>query len=302
MADPLSILGAVETSLNFTVLIYTQVKAYIDYKSDAKDLAIRFKDDEQLLRVFLAFFADNKHRLDRASDDFIVDSTRHLNEMLGSTASDLQKYRPDATFRRFSWGWVKSSLEEAEHALRDWVARLQARFNMLPKDLRDDLYERMMNPKYEAKPVRALLNHIVMKKAKLESMDEKDKFTLAQKPAPEPEVDAAEIKKQGGELEYWKDAIPIPEMWLEPKYADWVKELKADVARLAVVLKESEVKVTHIPSATCWYEVKDGDEVEEFGIAYKIPSSVFKRDTKTLLEAITASKPSPHVSRSSPLL
>jgi hypothetical protein len=130
MADPLSILGAVETSLNFTVLIYNQVKSFINFKHDALDLAIRFKDDKQLLAVFLAFFQDNKHHLDKEQREYFVDSTGHLNETLGSTASDLQKHRPDATFRRVSWGWVKSSLEETEKALRDWVSRLQSRFNM----------------------------------------------------------------------------------------------------------------------------------------------------------------------------
>jgi hypothetical protein len=71
------------------VLLYNQVKSCINYKHDAGDLDIRFKDDKQLLAVYLAPLQDNKHHLDQEQIEYFVDLTGHLNEMLGSTASDL---------------------------------------------------------------------------------------------------------------------------------------------------------------------------------------------------------------------
>jgi hypothetical protein len=75
-----------------------------------------------------------------------------------------------------------------------------------------------------------------------------------------------------------------------------LKELRAIVSRLALVLKGSDVNLTHIPAATCWFERKDSTTMQKFGIAYRIPLNMEKAETRTLKEAITDPKGLKHVS------
>ena len=74
---------------------------------------------------------------------------------------------------------------------------------MLPADLREDVYGRMIHPKYEARPMQALKSHTIMRKAKLENSLRSDQTKLPEQPRDEPE------KGQDGKVapamcDFWK--------------------------------------------------------------------------------------------------
>ena len=138
-----------------------------------------------------------------------------------------------------------------------------------------------------------------MRKAKLDANTKEDPSELAENATGEPEkADPGNTVGAAKDSEFWKDIITVPgDVKNDEKK---LKQLQADVSRLAVVLKGSDPKLTHIPQADCWFKREGETTIDHLGIAFKIPRKVDKAQTTTLKEAIRDQRGLNHVSAPKP--
>ena len=285
MADPLSIIGGIETCANIALFIYNTGKTIHDFPDDVEEIWQDFNADRLLLQRYLDFFRD--HEQDVADDivDSIGDMTPRLETALREVARKLGHNKDGGLARRLGWPLVKGKLQSAQASLRKWVNTTHLILQRLPQDpLLNDLERRFTSSSFNAnyRFYGALLQNLEMKQRRLadEGLTLQQMGNHLEKPEGPSTLNANCIRS---------DLIAVPQRRLGS--FEHINRIELEVARLVDALQESVAKDMHIPRAVSYFKRlgRAGNplSVFTFGIAYETPTNI--ASVKTLNETVSGS-------------
>lgn len=289
MPEPLAIYGATNASYGLAKELYGYIESWAKADKRAKSIELRFGWTQPQLKFFTDYFEKNEQHIpDEALKQSIVLASTKLKVTLDETKGKIAKYDP-RTWRRVQWPWIEKSLDEAEKALADWVLRMYISFSCFSPEMRERAAKQIGQlDRADVEAMSPLREYIDM--IKKQDAHEDDSAAAAE-PCDEPD-DFDEENEY-----YWKDIIEVP---LHIRGDERLfKDFKKEVVRLARVLERDNARLTCIPVALSWFErTSIGQNPTEFGIAYKIPQSVYidahkEEKTYTLKEAVSV--PAKHV-------
>ena len=285
MADPLSIIGGIETCANIALLIYNTGKTIHDFPDDVEEIWQDFNADRILLQRYLDFFKD--HEQDIAED--IVDSiggmTPRLETSLREVARKLGQNKDGGMARRLGWPLVKGKLQSAQASLRKWVNTTHLILQRLPQvPLLNDLERRFTSSSFNAsyRFYGALLSNLEMKQKRLagECLTLQQMSDQLEKPEGPFTLNSNRIRS---------DLIAVPQRRLGN--LKHIGKIELEVARLVDALQESVAKDMHIPRALSYFkrlgQAGNPLSVFTFGIAYETPTNI--ASVRTLSETVSES-------------
>ena len=292
MADPFSILAAVETCLNLATTLVGIASDFKDFGEDSKDLYTRFQYDDLLLRRFLDFFRKSEAKLAEDINHYVRGVSIQLLKQLEDTTPKVLKYRERNIARRAAWPFVKSSLNAAEEKLSTWVNRLNICFIKLPFDLQQELVMTFTSQTYQEshRPISGLIANIAMKRAKSQG----DAVAKLQDLHVPKKDEPGKSWVQDNKTHIWIDNVLVPPRYVRNAVEN--EKIEFEVAKLVKVLQDAGPTQTHIPKAGFYFAVgAPPTGPEAYGIVYELPAYVIARPT--LKELIKQSPEPRHVSK-----
>lgn len=140
MVASFAVLGAISASWGFAKDIVSFCKLYHDAKTEIPAILLRFENDTTLLGCLNKFLTEDVlENLDDESVDHLQRVFSYLLPILQSTQTRLWKYKSSSKWNQAKWIAVGEDLKSAEHALYEWVDRLQKCLVLLPNPTKDQL-------------------------------------------------------------------------------------------------------------------------------------------------------------------
>lgn len=269
-----AVLGAISASWGFAKDIVTFCKRYHDAKTEIPEAFLQFENDTVLLGSLDKFFTEDAlGTLDGESLDHLQRVFSYLLPILQSTHTRLLKYESDSKWDRMKWVAVGKDLKSAEHAMYEWVDRLQKFLVLLPNPTKGQL----LNSVGESSPlVRTAVAH--------QRMEERISNFQKLGYAPSEQL-IGDLRLQGEIESKLQPASGGQLIVIESKkyLVEW-KRLPANEANDEIIRQEAEqeiVKLVSVLSAinaakmfsmrAIKYFVSSVEQTVPFGIAYELP-------------------------------
>ncbi|MCJ1381396.1 hypothetical protein MMC17_004506 [Xylographa soralifera] len=147
MADPLTIFGAVGTSVQLGSLIMNLLDDFVESDKNVRVLSLRIKDDVSLLQQFLQYI----HGLPRDTfglldDAVLVELNNYLQPLMARCEARIKAVRSPGLQPK-QWGYNSrraiKEIEEMANDLAAWKHRLHIRTSLLSKGVKLDLAKQL---------------------------------------------------------------------------------------------------------------------------------------------------------------
>src|SRR5436305_13267474 len=270
MADPLAILGAVETCFNITTAIWNLIKDMKDMKSDHTELTHRFADDCIFLKNLFNYLKPYSDRLSDELRDQMASMTNILNDALSKLKRNIDKHANATILDHFKWPLIKSDMVQAEEYLAHWVRRVNMNLSNLPLEVRQPFLEAFANADYKGKsnPSSPLVAAEEMRK-RLDNPPSDSEYNNEVLRFRDDSLNNPDQK------DYFEpDLVPVPAYLAHDTKA--VADIERRVVELVAVLSHADTNRMHILKA-CKYTRYTGGErkaVFQYGIIYEKPDHV----------------------------
>ena len=133
MVSSFAVLGAISASWGFAKDIVSFCKRYHDARAEIPAVLLRFENDTTLLGCLNKFLTEDVlENLDAESVNHLQRVFSYLLPILQSTQTRLLKYKSSGKWDKTKWIAVGEDLNSAEHAIYEWVDRLQKCLVLFP--------------------------------------------------------------------------------------------------------------------------------------------------------------------------
>jgi hypothetical protein len=271
MADPLSILGAVETCFSLAKEIWEFAEDVKNQQSDHAELDLNYEYDTIFLQKFIEYFKAYQNNIADHIRRYMVRLTAALNVKLAELKSKLVKRAEGNLMDRALWHFVKSGMIATEADLAKWLSKFNMVLSNLPEQLRQPLLESFTSADYGTRinPLSPLVAAEEMRKI-LKTLSTDDQMRLWLENLRDDKLAV------GGKGYFEPDIAVVPKyFWHDEEYS---KQIHEQVAKLVAMLSHAETDKMHILKAYKYFAKKttvEGKEVTlRYGIVYQKPKEI----------------------------